>query len=186
MRGHLHLLYPFGLGLALALSPAAQAAESASYKLNEFVFNAGGNPLGGAVPASASQKITLDAIGEGVAGGTSSSASFLLDSGFVSAYPPPGEVRHLLFSNKTTLAWDPEKSVGKYNLYRDLISTLPGGFGVCESPSEILTETTTDTDLPSVSTTYFYLVTADNRLDEEGTKGFRSNGTERGNPAPCP
>jgi hypothetical protein len=50
----------------------------------------------------------------------------------------------------------------------------------------ILTETTTDPDVPSVTTGYFYLVTADNRLDEEGTKGFRSNGTERGNPAPCP
>ena len=91
-----------------------------------------------------------------------------------------------MFGNKITLAWNPEKSVGSYNLYRDLIGTLPGGFGVCESPLDILTETTTDTDIPAASTAYFYLVTAENLLDEEGTKGFRSSGTERGNPAPCP
>jgi hypothetical protein len=171
--------------LALALCPAALAAESASHKLNEYVFNAGGHPLGGSVSASASRRITLDSVGEGVVGGVSSSASFKMDGGFVSAYPPPGEVTDLLFSNKITLVWDPDKSVGRYNLYRNLISTLPGEFGVCRPP-QILTETTTDTDIPAVSTSYFYLVTAENRLDEEGTKGFQSNGAERGNPAPCP
>jgi hypothetical protein len=81
------------------------------------------------VPASASRRITLDAIGEGVVSGTSSSASFLMEGGFVSPYPPPGEVNKLLFASKITLTWEPEQSVGKYNLYRDLISTLPGGFG---------------------------------------------------------
>ena len=182
MRRHFVLL---GLGFGLALCPATLAAESASHKLNEFVFNSGGHPLGGAVSTSASYRITLDAVGEGVAGGTSSSASFLMGEGFVSAYPPPGEVNDILFSNKTTFAWDPEKSVGSYNLYRDLISTLAGGFGVCHPP-ELLTETTTDTDVPAVGTGYFYLVTAENLLDEEGTKGFRSNGTERANLAPCP
>ena len=174
------------LGLTLALSPAATAAESASHKLNEFVFNQGGHPLAGAVPASASRRITLDAVGEGLTGGTSSSPSFNLGTGFVTAYPPPGEVTGLFFSSKTNLAWNPESSIGKYNLYRGLNSTLPGGFGVCASPGVILTETTTDVDVPSVGTGYFYLVTADNLIDEESTKGFRSNGTERGNPAPCP
>ena len=32
----------------------------------------------------------------------------------------------------------------------------------------------------------FYLVTARNRLGEEGTKGYRSPGIERPNDAPCP
>ena len=184
MGRHRALLW---FGLTLALGPAVTAAESASHKLTEFVFNEGGHPLQGAVPASASSRITLDAIGQGVAaGGTSTSASFKLGSGFVSPYPPPGEVTGLRFTTKIDLAWNAESSIGKYNLYRELTGTLPGGFGVCESPGVILSETTTDTDVPSAATAYFYLVTADNLLDEEGTKGFRSNGTERGNPAPCP
>ena len=33
---------------------------------------------------------------------------------------------------------------------------------------------------------YFYLVTARNRLWEEGTKGSSSAGAQRANPAPCP
>jgi hypothetical protein len=174
------------LVLALGLGRVALAAESASHKLNEFVFNAGGHPSDGTVSTSASHRITLDAVGEGVVGGISSSASFKMDGGFVVAYPPPGEVTDVRFSNKTTLVWHPEKSVGTYNLYRDLIGTLPGGFGVCRFPPEILTESTTDSDVPASGTAYFYLVTAANRLAEEGTKGFRSSGPERGNPAPCP
>jgi hypothetical protein len=32
----------------------------------------------------------------------------------------------------------------------------------------------------------FYLVTGENRLGEEGTKGRTSTGAERVNPTPCP
>jgi hypothetical protein len=84
-----------------------------------------------------------------------------------------------------TLSWDPERSVGDYDVYRDLLSSLPGNFGACLE-HDVPAQTAVDVGIPGVGTGYFYLVTAENRLDEEGTKGFRSNGSERLNPAPCP
>ena len=171
--------------VVLLLGSVALAQESASYRLKEHVLNAGGNPSGGAVLVSASFHVKLDAIGEGVSGSSLSSAFYLMDGGFVPAYPPPGEVTNLRFSNRTTLLWNPEKSVGDYDLYRALLSTLPGSFGGCLQ-HDIPTETVADAGTHAAGTGYFYLVTAENRLDEEGTKGFRSTGTERGNPAPCP
>ena len=83
------------------------------------------------------------------------------------------------------MEWDPEKSVGAYSLYRDLVSTLPGGFGTCFQ-SGISNEGWSTAEAPPVGRAWFYLVTARNRLGEEGTKGFMSNGTERSNPSPCP
>jgi hypothetical protein len=76
--------------------------------------------------------------------------------------------------------------VGIYNLYRDRISNLFGvNFATCEQ--EALTmPTAVDSDPPPTADGYFYLVTAENRLNEEGTKGFQSDGTERLNAAPCP
>ena len=171
--------------VALVLATASIAQESPSYKLKEHVFNAGGNPDGGAVLVSAGFHVKLDAVGEAVSGSSLGSPSYHMDGGFVLAYPPPGEVRNLRFSNKTTLLWDPERSAGYYDIYRDLLSTLPGNFGACLQ-HDIAAETAVDAGTPGVGTGYFHLVTAENRLDEEGTKGFRSNGTERGNPAPCP
>jgi hypothetical protein len=99
--------------------------------------------------------------------------------------PPPGEVRNQIWTDKTTMAWDHEPSLGTYNLYRDLISTLPGGFGACFQ-SGIATESATDATLPAVGSGWFYFVTARNNLGQEGTKGFQSGGAERSNPAPCP
>ncbi len=171
--------------LAWMLGTVALAQESPSYKLKEHVLDAGGNPDGGVVLASASFHVKLDAIGEGVSGPGLGGPSYHMDGGFVPAYPPPGEVRNLRFSSKTTLLWNPEKSVGDYDIYRDLLSTLPGNFGACLE-HDIASETGVDAGTPTAGTGYFYLVTAENRLDEEGTKGFRSNGTERPNPAPCP
>lgn len=169
----------------LMLTTAVQAQESPSYKLREHVFNAGGNPDGGAVLASAGFHVRLDAVGEGVTGTVLGSLSYRMDGGFVSAYPPPREVRNLRFSSKTTLSWDAERSAGDYDVYREILSTLPGGFGTCLQ-HDIPAQTAADAGVPGGGTGYFYLVTAENRLDEEGTKGFRSNGTERPNPAPCP
>ena len=57
------IVAPFALLLVLPV----YAQESASFKLTEHVFNAGGNPADGAVLASASFRIKLDAIGESVA-----------------------------------------------------------------------------------------------------------------------
>ena len=44
--------------------PFAAAQESASFKLNENTYNSGGNPADGSTPASASFRISQDAIGE--------------------------------------------------------------------------------------------------------------------------
>ena len=92
-----------GFGALLLLTGAVLAQTSMSFKLSEHVFNAGGRPYGGTVATSASFKISLDAIGEGLLGTALSSASFNIDSGFGSAYPPPLEVSGLLFTDKVTL-----------------------------------------------------------------------------------
>src|SRR5215510_4980452 len=128
---------------ALVLGGAALAQESASYKLKEHVFNGGGNPDQGAVLLSASFHIKLDAVGDEVGASGLAGASYHMNGGFVLGYPPPGEVTNLRFSNKTTLLWDPEKSAGDYDVYRDLVSTFPGNFGACLEHG-IATETTVD------------------------------------------
>ena len=175
-----------GLLAGLLLGATALAQESSSFKLNEHVFNAGGHPEGGVFPTSTSFRITLHSVGEAVSARGLGSASFNLDACFSSAYPPPEECTNLMFADVDTLEWDPEKSVGVYHLYRDLLSNITGlGFGACEQ-QDIENTTTDDTDPVPANDGYFYLCTAVNRLDEEGTKGFQSNGTERGNFAPCP
>lgn len=171
---------------AVATGGVALAQTSASHRLTESVFNGGGDPWNGASGASASHRVKLDAVGDGLIAVGLSSASFHMDGGFVDVYPPPGEVAHALFSSKTTLVWDPEKSIGHYSVYRDSMGVLSGGgTGTCLA-SNLLSETATDAATPVAGTGFFYLVTARNRLLEEGTKGERSSGLERPNPAPCP
>jgi hypothetical protein len=171
---------------ALALGGAALAQTSASHRLTESTFNSGGDPWNGAFGASASHRVKLDAVGDGLMAVGLSSASYRMDGGFVDVYPPPGEVQHALFSDKTTLVWDPEKSVGQYAVYRDGMGVLSGGgTGTCFA-SSLSSETAVDATMPPAGQGYFYLVTARNRLLEEGTKGKRSSGLERPNPAPCP
>jgi hypothetical protein len=170
------------LGVGLA---AAQV--STSYKLTEHVFNAGGHPAEGVMLTSTSYRVTLDAIGDSVTGYGLSSASYRMDGSFGFCFPPPGEVTGLHFTDHQTLVWDAERSVGVYNLYRNLMSVLSGGdTGTCEQ-HDLTATTATDTDpAPSAGDGFFYLVTAENRLAEEGTKGWRSSGSERPNPLPCP
>ena len=183
MTGH-GILLAAGLAGALGCLPA-EAQTSASYKLTEATLNNGGNPLFGAHPVSASFRITLDAVGEGVVQSGAASASFRLDAGFVGRYGPPGEVSGARFPNKTTLAWDAEPWGHRYEVYRGTLGSLPGTFGACFA-NDLTQPTASDASSPSVGQGQFYLVTARNRLREEGPKGFRSNGTEEGNPAPCP
>jgi hypothetical protein len=173
--------------LPALLAPAPCSAQaSASYKLTELTSNNGGDPNQAVVPASASHRITLDAVGDGILGSGLSSTSHHLDGGFVSFYPPPGEVNGLLFTNNKTLVWSPDRTAGRYEIYRDLISALAaGGTGACFAP-DLAGETATDSSVPVAGAGFFYLVTARNRLGEEGTKGFRSGGSERPNPLPCP
>jgi hypothetical protein len=181
MRAHVSV----AILAALAGASPALAQTSASYKLTESTLNNGGNPSQGSVLSSASFHVKLDAIGDAVAQASLSSASFHADAGFVGAHPPPGEVMGLAFTDKQTLTWNPERSAGSYNVYRDALSTLPGGFGFCFAP-RLAATTATDAASPSIGTGYFYLVTARSRLDEEGTKGAASSGAQRANSSPCP
>jgi hypothetical protein len=168
-----------------AMGTDALAQTSASYKLVESTFNNGGHPANGSSATSASYRIKLAAVGDAVTTTGLSSTSHRMDAGFVSPYPPPGEIRNERWTSKSTLSWDSEMSVGSYQLYRDLLTTLPGGFGACLQ-SSLPAEAATDAAIPAVGTAWFYLVTARNRLGEEGTKGFRSSGAERPNVSPCP
>jgi hypothetical protein len=172
---------------SLAFLPGPTLAQtSSSYRLGEHVVNAGGHPDDGIVMTSASFRITFDALGDGLARFGASSPSFRMDGGFAAAYPPPGEVFGLRFSGVATLLWNPERSAGLYNLYRGPLSALSGlDYGSCEE-YDISGATVTDSDLPPVSGGFFYLVTAENRLGEEGTKGFDSSDEERPNLDACP
>ena len=99
------------------------------------------------------------------------------DAGFPTGYPLPGEVTGLLFRDKVSLHWDPEESVGVYNLYRDLVSNLTApGFDGCEQQDLPSTMATDSTAVPA-GDGYFYLVTAENPFG--GTP-------ERANSPPCP
>jgi hypothetical protein len=176
------------IALAIVLSATGTivlAQTSASYKLTESTLNDGGRPANGSIASSASYRIRLDAVGSAVGMTGLSSASQHMDGGFVADYPPPGEVSNERWTSKTALSWDPEKSVGAYEVYRDLLSALPGSFGTCFQ-SALSSEAATDAANPAVGTAWFYLVTARNRLGEEGTLGFRSSGAERSNTSPCP
>lgn len=173
------------LSMILVTLPAL-AQESPSYKLTEHVLNAGGHPDSGTVMTSAGFRISLDAMGEGIVGNNLSGPSFRMDGGFGTAYPPPGEVSGLSFSDKQILNWNPERSVGVYNLYRDLMSNLSGlGYGECHE-QDMVVATVTDADEPPGNDGYFYLVTAENRLGEESVKGSDSGGATRVNASPCP
>jgi len=174
------------LGSVPPAMSSAFAQTSDSFKVQEHVLNAGGNPDGGQVLASSSFRVSLDSIGEGVTGPGLSSTLWRMDGGFVSAYPPPGEVMGVRFApDHITLSWMPERSVGSYDLYRGVVPAFLPGYGTCNQLG-LTAETAVDTDLPSIGAGFFYLLTARNRLREEGTKGFNSSGIERLNPIPCP
>jgi len=173
--------------LVLLIAPAlpVTAQTSTSYRISDHALNSGGLPSGGTTAASASFRVTLSSIGDGLVQPGLASASYQMDSNFASCYPPPGETTGLLFTDATTLTWDPEPSVGFYNLYRaDLASLSAGGYGACLQP-DVPGATTTDSQPLATGAAFFYLVTAENRLGEEGIKGSDSTGMTRGGNA-CP
>jgi len=176
----------FVVGLALLASGPALAQQSASYRLEEHVLNAGGHPQQfGPEPASASHRLTRGSIGEPFGMRRSLGASMMLDSGFVIAYPPAGEVRDLRFTNRTTLVWEAHPAAGRYNVYRDALASLATlGYGACDQ-HDLVAPTATETLSPFPGSGFFFLVTVENRLFEEGTKGFQSSGIERTGPV-CP
>jgi hypothetical protein len=172
--------------LAVAMGTPAAGQSSADFHLDEHVFNAGGHPEAGVALTSTSYRVSLDSLGEGLVGQGLSSDSYGMEGSFGGAYLPPGEVENLRFADAVTLVWDAEPSVGAYNLYRDLLSALTGpGLGDC-AQQDLPGETATEAELPPTADGYLYLVTAENRLGEEGTKGRDSFGSERPHPSPCP
>ena len=166
------------LAVALLAAPGL-SKESPRFKLEESSFNSGGGLAASALPSSARFSISLHALGDGVSRRALRSPGYRMDAGFAWAYPPPVEVQRLRFADEHTLEWEPERSGGTYSLYRDSIGNLAGlGFGDCEQTG-LAGESATDTaDVPA-GDCFFYLVTARNRLGEEGTKGYRSDGSER-------
>jgi hypothetical protein len=170
--------------IVAALSEPAAAQASASFVLSENAIHAGGNPRDGARPESASFRITPDAIGDAAGASSLASDSYRAEGGFVVRYRPPGDVHGVRFTSKVELTWDHEPSSVTYNLYRDTLASLPGGYGSCEGSAA--GPPFVDSGAPAQGAGWYYLVTAENRLWQEGTKGRRSDGTERTNAAPCP
>ena len=172
--------------LGLFLGGSVLAQESDSFELAEHSFNAGGSPQDGALLMSPNFRLSLSAIGQGVTPGALTSTNFGLSGGFVSTYPPPGEVTNQRFADPTTLFWDGERSVGVYNLYQGVIANpFDPAYGACTLP-DIATASTSFGATPGVGEAFFVLLTAENRLREEGTKGTNSSGILRPNLTPCP
>ncbi|RMG43699.1 MAG: hypothetical protein D6718_11535 [Acidobacteria bacterium] len=172
------------LGLAGART-SALAQQSASYRMDEHVLDQGGRPADGVTASSASYRVSLDSLGEGLVRAGLASATYHMDGSFGAAYPPPGEVLGLRFADQQTLAWSPERSVGVYEVYRDGLAAIAGGgYGTCWQ-QDVAGESVTDSDPIAPGEGFFYLVTARNRLDEEGTKGRDSAGSDRAGSA-CP
>jgi len=159
------------------------AQSSTNYQNQEHTVNSGGKPA--PTLASTNYSVTLSSIGDGLSATGMSSTGYSMDGGFPTPYPPPGEVLDLQFTNKTTMGWDPELSVGTYSVYRGLVSGLSSGYGTCLAQGLTSTQAN-DAENPSAGQCFFYLITAENRLTEEGTLGNKSDGTPRANTAPCP
>jgi hypothetical protein len=170
--------------VALAALPVL-AQQSATYRISDHAVNAAGHPQQGTVVSSASFRVTLDSLGDGILGTGMASASYHADGGFTGSYPPPGEVHGLRWDDAISLAWDAERSAGVYELYRDDLGALPGTSGTCLQ-SALATTSATDAATPGPGVGWFYLVSVRNRLGEESTTGFDSDGVERPNLSPCP
>jgi hypothetical protein len=110
------------------------------------------------------------------------------------SYPLPGEVAAacgeasgpcVLVSHAggspgtTTLSWPPEPMALTYNVYRDALSSVgSGGFGNCLQQGIAATSVADSDPLPAGGG-FFYLVTAESGLAEEGIKGLLSSGAAR-------
>jgi hypothetical protein len=175
------------LAACLVAGPA-MAQQSAHYTIESASFNGEGSPAGGVIAQSAHYTLSMDSTGDAVIGSGLTGPGHGLDGGLVGSYPPPHEVTNLRFTNATTLAWDPDPSIGDYAVYVGTVTRpFDPGFGICAQPPPTLTSpTATAATTPSPGEVLFYLVTSRNRLSEESTKGFTSAGAERANPAPCP
>jgi hypothetical protein len=173
------------LALVLGLGGTAVAQTSTSYKLTEHTLNVGGRPEDGVVASSTSFRITLDSIGDAIIGRNLSSASFRSGGGVGQAFPPPGEVQGLRWTGPTNLEWNTEPSAGRYNVYRDPLASLPGTHGSCLT-ADLGGTAYTDVENPPAGGGYFYLITVENLLGEEGTRGYQTDGSPRSDATACP
>jgi len=176
------------LTVALLLAVGtARALESANFKISDDALNSGGHSDPALVLTSSSFRISLDAIGDGVAGQRAlAGLSYRADGGFVDAYAPPAEVDGVHWIDRTRLVWGPAKSAGIYSLYSGSLETMrQEPLGDCLQAIIGGIEAVLPT-VPIAGTGRFYLVTARNHVDEEGTRGFGSEGTERPPGASCP
>jgi hypothetical protein len=171
-----------GIALVLLLGAPVAAQQSASYTIEQGTFNNGGNPS--PTLTSAGYQMTLDSIGDGIAGPAASSASYGLEPGFTSTYAPPGEVRNLRFTTSTSFTWDAERSVGTYNTYRGVLGSYTT-YGLCLH-SGLTATIDSDSQEPTGGATWYYVVSAENRLREEGVTGYNSQGTPHPNTSSCP
>ena len=170
----------------VALAGLATAQQSSSFQMTEYTFNAGGHPAQGTILTSGSFQLTLDALGDAISGTATNSSSFSIGNGFPASFGPPLEAQNLRFTDAVTLAWDPDGSVGEYELYRgQVVAPFDPNYGSCLSAG-ITDLTATDFSAPGPGLAFFYLVTARNRLDEEGSKGLDPDNLERDNSFPCP
>jgi len=173
---------PCLVAVCLFVAALAPAQSSDNYKIEQGTFNNGGNP----VPelTSSSYRMTLDSIGDGISAVGLSSGSYEMDPGFPPTYAPPGEVLNLRFTSKTQFGWNPESSVGAYNTYRGDLGSF-SGYGACWHAG-LTVRSDEDTQTPGAGAGYFYIVTAENRINEEGVKGYNSGGIPDPNPVLCP
>jgi len=172
----------------LVVSVPARAQSSASHQVEGATLNAGGRPSGGMIAQSPSHRITLDVVGADLPGVDASSAGFRLTGGFGGTYAPPSEVQAAAFTGggpTPALTWAPMPAAGVYDVYRGATGTLPGAFGSCLA-ANVTTTSYTDFAAPASRAGFFYLVTGENRLGEEGTKGSQSNGPPRTSSPACP
>jgi hypothetical protein len=163
--------------LSALLTLPALAQSSSSYRVEESVFNYGGHPSQGTAPASVNYRISSGSIGENMVATSLASASYGIDSGFGSAYRPPGVIMDLRFISDDVLQWTAHRAAGSYNLYRDDLSGI-GGYGSCFQPG-LSSPSASDTEAPLSGAGFFYLATVRNRLHEEGGKGWDSSGVMR-------
>ena len=173
-----------GLLVVIALAGSgmpAHAQTSAGFRLEEHTFGAGGVTL-----MSTDYRITGGSLGEAVMASPMSGPDYSVMSGFMAAYPPPGEVGELVFTDAQTLQWAVEPSAGTYNLYREALGSLSGSNGGSCAQQAIPGNSTTEGAAPPAGEGWFYLVTVENRLGEEGTRGSDGDGYERPETGICP
>jgi hypothetical protein len=172
--------------VTLGATVGLHAQSSPGYRLEEHVLNAGGRPAETIVASSPGFRLSLESIGDSLARRPQSGGAYRLDSGFVSGHRPPGEVMGLGFLvDQSTLTWSPEPASSAYNVYSGPLTGLPGTYGMC-AVARVAGTSWSDAATPPPASGVFYLVTGENGLWEEGTRGFASNGVERINASACP